>query len=59
MKKTYITPTGAVLRMESESPIMAASLRIEKGEGTAAGSETLSNRKQGIWDSESWMQTDM
>lgn len=54
MKKAYIRPASATVRMETEAPIMAASVRIEKGEGYATGDEALNNKYQGGWSSEDW-----
>ena len=52
MKKTYLTPQAEVVSLYSETPIMAGSITIEKGEGTATGSEALSHK--GGWSSENW-----
>ena len=52
MKKTYIAPTAEAVSLHAEAPIMAGSITIEKGDGTATGSEALSHK--GGWSSENW-----
>ena len=48
MKKTYITPASEVIDLHAEAPIMAGSIQIDKGEGTATGDEALSHK--GGWN---------
>ena len=59
-RRKYVAPAAETLHMEAESPLLSASdpqtFSIEKGEGTATGGEALSNKKHGIWDSDSWLQ---
>ena len=52
MKKTYIAPTAEAVSLHAEAPIMAGSITIEKGEGTATGGEALS--PQGGWSADNW-----
>ena len=55
MKKMYIRPASETLRVETEGTLLSGSyLHIEKGEGTATGSEALTDRKTGMWDSDLW-----
>ena len=52
MKKTYITPASEVIDLHAEAPIMAGSIQIDKGEGTATGDEALSHK--GGWNASDW-----
>lgn len=55
MKKKYIRPASETFRLETEGTLLSGSrLLIEKGEGTATGSEALTDRKTGMWDSDLW-----
>ena len=52
MKKTYITPASEVVGLHAEAPIMAGSMDIEKGEGTATGEQALSQKN--VWNYNNW-----
>lgn len=56
MKRKYQSPACETVELYAESPLLTASsgeVRIEKGEGTAEGSEALTQKK-GAWSSENW-----
>lgn len=58
MKKVYQRPAGETVRLEAESPLLTNStvkVQINDDE-TREASSGLNNKKQGIWDSDSWLQ---
>lgn len=58
MKKVYQRPAGETVRLEAESPLLTNStvkVQINDDE-TRKASSGLNNKKQGIWDSDSWLQ---
>lgn len=58
MKKVYQRPAGETVRLEAESPLLTSStveVKINDDE-TREASSGLNNKKQGIWDSDSWLQ---
>lgn len=58
MKKVYQRPAGETVRLEAESPLLTNStveVKINDDE-TREASSGLNNKKQGIWDSDSWLQ---
>lgn len=59
MKKVYQRPAGETVRLEAESPLLTSStvnVHINDDE-TREASSGLNNKKQGIWDSDEWAQT--
>lgn len=56
MKRTYQSPACEVIGLHAESPLLTASsnnVHIEMGDGTAVGSESLTQKK-GAWSSDQW-----
>lgn len=56
MKRTYQSPACETVELYAESPLLTAStgeVHIEKGEGTAEGLESLTQKK-GAWSSDNW-----
>lgn len=53
MKKKYIAPASEVIAFKAESPLMTNSLDVYSEE-EVDGTEALSNRQNGSWNSSLW-----
>lgn len=58
MKKTYIRPAGERIGLYMEDSVMTtASYAMANDTETMGASNALSNKKNNIWDSDEWAQT--
>lgn len=53
MKKKYIAPASEVIAFKAESPLMTNSMDVYSEE-EVDGTEALSNRQNGSWNSSLW-----
>lgn len=53
MKKKYIAPASEVIAFKAESPLMTNSMDV-CSEEEVDGTEALSNRQNGTWNSSLW-----
>ena len=53
MKKKYIAPASEVIAFKAESPLMTNSM-VVYSEEEVDGTEALSNRQNGSWNSSLW-----
>ncbi len=56
MKRKYLSPACEAIELHAESPLLTPSpgeVQIEKGEGTAEGLESLTQKKS-AWSSDNW-----
>lgn len=53
MKKKYIAPASEVIAFKAESPLMTNSMNVYSEE-EVDGTEALSNRQNGSWNSSLW-----
>lgn len=53
MKKKYIAPVSEVIAFKAESPLMTNSMDVYSEE-EVDGTEALSNRQNGSWNSSLW-----
>lgn len=53
MKKKYIAPASEVISFKAESPLMTNSMNVYSEE-EVDGTEALSNRQNGSWNSSLW-----
>lgn len=53
MKKKYIAPASEVIAFKAESPMMTNSMDVYSEE-EVDGTEALSNRQNGSWNSSLW-----
>ena len=57
MKKKYIRPAGERINLYMEGSVMTTASYAKADDTTMGASNALSNKKNNIWDSDEWAQT--